>query len=144
MLYPRSITARSSPRVNPLDVADVGHDRRHALHVAPHHGVRHPCGCRELLDVVVGALAGLAERQGVVEENRRRGSRHFDQSRRRYRQQGLTHGVLLQQIAADQARVRVADLDKGLAGGAMRRVSEIEAPVGVASSQERNVKHAPV
>ena len=50
---------------------DAGHlaqDRRDAIHVAPHHHVRHARRRRHLLDVVVAGLLRAPERQRVVQE----------------------------------------------------------------------------
>ncbi len=121
--------------------ADVRHHRRDALHVAPDHHEGHAGRRRRLLDVVVRPLRLVAERQRVVQEHVGGIPTDLDEARHGHLRQRRTHRVLRQQIPADQADIRLADLDERLARAVMRRPDDVQALIGAAAAKKRDMEH---
>ena len=138
----------SRPRVRPGD--DVAHLRQHAVdlaHVPAHQHVRQPRGRRQLLDVVLRRLRDAVD--GIERQRRRHEQlggvgRHRDELARRNGGQLGARLVLPQQVAADQPRVGLADLDKRLPRAVMDDGGDIDAAIGHAVTKDGKVNHGSI
>ena len=68
-------------------------------------------------------------------------ARHFNKVEDAVGHERAAHRVLLEQVAANQADVGLADFDKRLAGRVVRRSGNVKAAIGSALSQQWNVQH---
>ena len=123
------------------------HLRQHAVdlaHVPPDQHMRHPRGGRQLLDVLLRRLRDPID--GIEWQRRRqeqlRGLRgHRDELARRNGGQFRARLVLSKQVAPDQPRVGLTDLDKRLPRAVMDDGGHIDAAIGHAVTKNRKMHH---
>ena len=132
---------RNAARQSGDDLFHFKQRRVNLAHILPRQRMRHPGSGSELLQIIVRRLRVVADGQRVIEENIRRPARNGDQFSSRKRVQRLSWRSLIKKITPDEPDVGNTDLDKIFPSPIMRRADGIQAAVGNAFAQDRNVQH---
>jgi len=121
----------------------VAHRRADLVHVLADHDVRQPGRRRELAHVVLGRLRGVPERQRAGrEELGRAGRERHELLQGEARERGAHRQLLLlAQVAAHEAGVRLARLHERLARLEINGARPVHRSVGLALAQYRQLQH---
>jgi hypothetical protein len=119
----------------------LGERPANLLHVAPRQHVGQPRRRRHLLDVLLGRLPLVTNRQLVGRENLRRLDGHFDEFGDTKFRQRRARPSLLRQIAPDQSGVRLTDLHERLARAVVHDAHHVQTFIRLASAQNGYVQH---
>ncbi len=116
-------------------VANLAKHTPNLSHIISREDEWHSGGCRNLTHIIVRSLRGVAEGQGIVSEVVGGAHADFNQLRSRKCRKSVSPGLLIAEVASDQAAVGLTDFNERLAGAVMRHASDVEALVGLTFAQ---------